>query len=201
MVDAFATFQDLQARLNREFTVAEQSWITVLLEDASTYLREDVLGLQVYPQSTSTVEMFPDGGRVDIPNPPLISIGAVTRSGSPVEYVRRHNTVYVPIEYVPESVGLGGYVETPILVTFTYGYALAPESLKRWACVLVSQALLPLEQNLGLTVGGLSSVAVDDFKLAFADAGEMSGIALSDRNVALLREQFGVKQSYVVGTR
>ena len=201
MVDAFATYQNLETRLNRVFTEAERPWITALLEDASTYLRDDVLGLQVFPQSTSTVEFWPDGGRVDIPNPPLISIGSVTRAAVAVAYVRRYNTIWVPIEYADVAASLGGRVEAPVTVTFTYGFATAPESLKRWACVLVSQALLPLEQNLGLTVGGLSSVALDDFKVAFADAGEMSGIALSDRNVALLREQFGTRQSYVVGTR
>lgn len=199
-MDAFATYEDLEARLNRVFTVDERTWITTLLEDASTYLRDDVLGLQVYPQSTSTVVLWPEGGRVDIPNPPLVAVGAVERDGEAVEYVRKESTLWVPIEYDTASLGTSK-VEKPVDVTFTYGYAAAPESLKRWACVLVSQALLPLEQNLGLTVGGLSSVAIDDFKVAFADAGELSGITLSDRNVALLREQFGARQGYVVSTR
>lgn len=200
-MDAFATYSDLEDRLNRTFTTYERTWITTLLEDASTYLRDDVLGLQVFPQSSSTVVLWPEGGRVDIPNPPLISVDAVERDGAAVEYVQKESTLWVPIAYEDGSARLGGRVEKPVTVTFTYGYAGAPESLKRWACVLVSQALLPLEQNLGLTVGGLSSVAIDDFKVAFADAGELSGITLSDRNVALLREQFGARQGYVVSTR
>ena len=200
MVDAFATADDLAARLNREFTTEEETWITTLLEDASTYLRSDVLGVQVYPQDTSTVTLWPEGGRVDIPNPPLISVDAVERDGAAVEYVRKESTLWVPIEYDTSSLRTSK-VEKPVDVTFTYGYETAPESLKRWACVLVSQALLPLEQNLGLTFGGLSSVAIDDFKVAFADAGELSGITLSDRNVALLREQFGAARSHVVSTR
>lgn len=192
MVDAFALYTDLELRLNRTFSVAERPWITSLLEDASTYLRDDVLGLQVYPQATSTFTAWPEGGRVDLPQSPVISLGAVVQDGATlvadVGYARRDNSLYFNSD-------------EPVTITFTYGYALPPESLKRWTCVLVSQALLPLEQQLGLTAGGLSSVAVDDFKAAWADAGAESGITLSDRNIALLREQFGSRQAWVAGTR
>jgi hypothetical protein len=188
-VDAFATYQNLEARLNRTFTDTEQPWITTLLEDASTYLRDDVLGLQVFPQSSSTVTFWPDGGRVDIPNPPLISIDLVVQDGvTLVDYERRDSI-------------LSFQSDLPVTVTFTYGFATAPVSLQRWACVLVSQALLPIEQGLGLTVGGLSSVAIDDFKIAFADAGEATGMALTDRNIALIRRQFGASDTVVVTTR
>ena len=200
-MDAFATYSDLELRLKRTFTEAERPWITSLLEDASTYLRDDVLGLQVYPQDTATVKLWPEGGRVDIPTQPLISIDAVERGGIAVEYVQRENTIWVPIVYAEPIVTTATRAEAPVDITFTYGYEAAPESLKRWACVLVSQALLPIEANLGLTAGGLSSVGLDDFRAAFADAGEMSGIALSDRNIQLLRQQFGVRQVYVAGSR
>lgn len=194
MVDAFATYVELGLRLNRTFTVgAESDWITSLLEDASTYLRDDVLGLQVFPQTTSTFTAWPDGGRVDMPQAPLISIDSVVRDGVALvlgdSYTRRDNTIMV------------GNDDKPLDITFTYGYALAPESLKRWCMVLVSQVLIPLEQQLGLNAGGLSSVAIDDFKAAWANAGEESGITLSDRNIKLLREQFGVRGSTVVTTR
>lgn len=192
MVDAFATYQDLELRLNRVFTEAERPWITALLEDASTYLRDDVLGLQVYPQATSTFTAYPDGVRVDLPQSPVISIDSVVRDGVTLvvdeDWYRRDNSIYLKDSH-------------PVDVTFTYGYSVAPDSLRRWACVLVSQALLPLEQQLGLTAGGLSSVAVDDFKAAWADAGAESGITLSDRNIALLREQFGSRMSAVVSSR
>ena len=184
---AFATFQDLELRLNRQFSVAEQPWITSLLEDASTYLRHDVLGLQVYPRSTVTFTAYPDGGRVDLPQQPVVSVGAVERDGDAVEFTRRDDSIYLSDNL-------------PVNVTFTYGYAVAPASLVRWACVLVSQALLPLEQSLGLTAGGLSSIAIDDFKAAWADAGAESGITLSDRNVQMLREQFGSRLGWVVSS-
>jgi hypothetical protein len=189
MVDAFATYDELGIRLNRTFTVgAESAWITSLLEDASTYLRDDVLGLQVYPQTTSTFTAWPDGGQVDMPQQPVITIDAVQRDGVDVPYQRLNSTIFVDDDL-------------PVDVTFTFGYASPPESLARWACVLVSQVLLPLEQQLGLTAGGLSSIAIDDFKAAWANAGEESGITLTDRNIKLIREQFGVKSAHVVTTR
>lgn len=187
-MDAFALYTDLATLLKRTFTSDEQAWVTSLLEKASTYLRDDVLGLQVYPQSSSTFTAYPDGGRIDIPNPPLISIDAVQRDGVDVTYSQRDSTIWVDYD-------------EPVDITFTYGYTTAPESLKQWACVLVSQTMMVVEQELGLSVGGLSSVALDDFKVAFADAGELTGTTLSDRNIALLREQFGVKAGYVVTTR
>ncbi|SIN72819.1 hypothetical protein [Agromyces cerinus] len=176
-MDAFATYQDLEARLNRVFSVEEQDWITTLLEDASTYLREDVIGFQVFPQSTVTFDAWPSNGEVVLPQQPAQSVGAVTVGVTPISFVLRDGSVFVD-------------TRDEVTVTFTYGYAAAPEGLKRWACVLVSQALVPLELNLGLTVGGLSSVALDDFKAAFADGGEGTGMSLSDRNIALIRRQY-----------
>ena len=179
MVDAFATVSDLAGRLNRSFSVEEEAWITLLLEDASTYLREDVIGLQVYPQSSATFSAWPDGaGEVVLPQQPVISVDAVEQDGLDVEYTHRDGVIFVD-------------TCEPVDITFTFGYALPPEGLKRWTCVLVSQALVPLELNLGLTVGGLSSVALDDFKAAFADGGESTGMSLSDRNIALIRRQYG----------
>ena len=186
-MDAFATYADLGLRLKRTFTLDEQPWITALLQDASTYLRGDVIGFQVFPQATSTFTAWPDGGRIDLPQHPVVSVGAVTRGGVPIVFERRDASLYVD-------------GDEPITVTFTYGFVLPPEGLKRWACVLVSQALAPIELELGLTAGGLSSVALDDFKVAFADAGESTGITLSDRNIKMIRAQYNTG-SYVVGMR
>ena len=186
-MDAFATHTDLGLRLGRVFTLDEQDWITALLQDASTYLREDVIGAQVFPQSSATFQAWPDGGRVDLPAHPVVSVGSVTRAGVAITFERRDTAVYVDGSELVE-------------ITFTYGHALAPAGLKRWTMVLVSQVLLPLELKLGLTAGGLSSVAIDDFKAAFADAGESTGLSLSGRNVEMIRRQYSTG-THVVGMR
>lgn len=188
-MDAFATYEDLELRLNRLFTVGERAWITSLLEDASTYLREDVIGQQVFPASTSTFLAWPEPlGTVVLPQHPVVSVTAVTVGGVSVPFVWRDDVVETS-------------QEKQVAVTFTYGYTTAPEGLRRWACVLVSQALSLLENQLGLSVGGLSSVAIDDFRVAFADAGEETGITLSDRNIALIRRQYSTGDLHVAGVR
>jgi hypothetical protein len=188
----------LATALNRTFADgAETTWITSLLEDASTYLRDDVIGLQVYPQSQSSFTAYPQGGTITIPQQPLISIDTVQRDGLDVDYSQFDNIITLhELRYDPWR-----RMELPVDITFTYGYTAPPASLTRWCMVLVSQALLPLEAQLGLTAGGLSSVAIDDFKAAWANAGEESGITLSDRNIKLLREQFGTRGTTVVTTR
>lgn len=187
MVDAFATAADLAARLNRDFTEAEQAWVETLLGDASAYLRS-VIGQDVYPSQQATVTLYPSAGRVDIPQHPVVSIDAVTRDGHAIEYQERPGYLLVA-------------TDDPVAVTFTYGYETAPEELVRWACVLVSQTLLPLEAKLGLSIGGLSSVQIDDFRLSFANGGEATGMQLSARAEKQLREQFGLGHVAIVSSR
>jgi hypothetical protein len=187
-VEAFATFADLEARLNRTFTAAERVWVSTLLEDASAYLRDDVLGgQQVFPQSSSTFTAYPSGGWVELPQHPVIAVTAVTRGGVSVPFARRDESVSVD-------------TSEPCEVTFTYGFVTAPDTFVRWACVLVSQALIPLELKLGLAVGGLSSVALDDFKVSFSSGSEAAGMELSQRNIDSLRARYGA-QSFVTSTR
>lgn len=190
MVDAFATYEQLGTALNRTFTEgAESGWITSLLEDASTYLREDVIGQQVYPQTTASFLAWPEGsGAIVLPQAPVIAVTGVTLEGAPIDFEWRDDRVTVATDKQVE-------------VTFTYGYATPPEGLKRWACVLVSQALQLLENQLGLSVGGLSSLAIDDFRLAFANAGEETGMTLSDRNIALIRRQYSTGDVHVTDSR
>lgn len=188
MVDAFATYEDLELLLNREFTVEEQPWITGLLESASTYLRSVADGYQIYPQAEATYTDYPDGGRCDLPQLPIVSVDAVERDSVEVDYTYRPG--YITVDN-----------DLPVDITFTYGYETAPAELTRLACVLVSSALLPLEQNLGLTAGGLSSVAIDDFKMAWADAGAASGMVLPPIQEAAVRRQFGKGDAAVVTTR
>lgn len=177
-MDAFATADDLGKLLNRTFSNDEKPWIDELLESASTYLREDVIGYQVYPRSTATVTTWPDAdGIVPLPQHPVVSVDAVLRGGQPIPF--RWNRGLLTVDGIDD-----------VQVTFTYGASIAPEGLKRWACVIVSQTLSVLELQLGLTVGGLSSIQVDDFRVAFADAGAESGMQLHQRNVASIRRQY-----------
>lgn len=183
---AFATANDLGDLLGRVITAPETAHVNALLEAASSHLRA-VIGQQVFPVITSTYTGYPDAGREDLPQWPVVSVDTVTRDGAPI-----------PFRYRPGYVMVSG--SEPIDVTFTWGFTEAPEELKRLACVLASQALTTLELGLGVTAGGLSSVAVDDFKAAFADGGASTGMVLTPHAAASVRAQFGRGDIHIVET-
>lgn len=185
-MDAFATYQDLGKLLNRTFTVDEQAWVTVLLESASAYLRS-VIGQQVYPQSTVTFTGYPVAGIVNFPQLPVISVGSVKRDTTNAAYTFKETHIVVADD-------------EPVDITFTFGASVAPEILKNFACILASQAMTTIEMKLGLTAGGVSSVSIDDFRVAFADGGEQTGMSLTERNIAMLKDRYG-STVYVGGTR
>ena len=175
---AFATYQDLEKRMSRTFTPTERIWVTELLEDTAEYMR-GIIGEQVYPPKQFTFEAWPDLGWVDLPATVVRSVDAVSRDGNPVEWERRLNRV---------RVGCVG----PVEVTISVGFSEAPRDLVALNCALVSSQLLLVESGLGLQLGGLSSVAIDDFRVAFADAGERTGgLSLPEPQQTYLRNRYG----------
>lgn len=183
---AFATHEDLAKRMKRTFTPDEQEWASELLEDAAAYLRGCMGSAQVYPVTKSTFTAWPAGGRVDLPQPFVVSVDAVTRDGVPVAFTRREDAVYVRYDDEHE-------------VTFTYGLPEPPRDLVGFNVALVSQTVTLVEAELGVSVGGLSSVALDDFKIAFADGGAMTGLALPDHSLRYLQNNYG-STGWVVGS-
>ena len=182
---AFATHQDLAVRMKRTFTEDEKAWVTELLEDAASFLRGCIGRAQVYPVTQSTFTAWPLGGRVDLPQPFVVSVDAVTRGGVPEAFTRREDAVYVRYDDEHE-------------VTFTYGLAEPPRDLVGYNVALVSQTVTLVEADLGVSIGGLSSVALDDFKIAFADGGALTGLALPEAQMRYLQNAYG-STGWVVG--
>ncbi len=176
----FAEAKDLSKRLKREFSQAESEWLDELLADATAYLQREI-GQQVAPRQTVTFSDWPSAGWVDLPQWPVVSVDAVERGGAPVSFEER-----------PGRIRVGS--DAKVDVTFTFGYSKPPRDLEALCCALVSQQLLLVEAQLGLSIGGLSSVALDDFKIAFADGGEGTGLTLPQVTID------GLKQSYGRGT-
>ena len=183
---AFATHEDLALRMKRTFTTDEQEWVTALLEDAASFLRGCMGRATVYPVTTSTFPAWPLGGRVDLPQPFVVSVDAVTREDEPLDFRRREDAVYVS-------------GDDECAVTFTYGLAEPPADLVGLNAALVSQTLTLVEAELGLSIGGLSSVALDDFKIAFADGGALTGLALPEPQLRYLQTAYG-STGWVVGS-
>lgn len=176
----FAESKDLATRMKREFTPTEHLWIDELLADATAYLQREI-GQKVAPRQTVTFSDWPSAGWVDLPQWPVVSVDAVERSGAAVSFEER-----------PGRVRVGS--DAKVDVTFTFGYSEPPRDLTALCCALVSQQLLLVEADLGLSIGGLSSVALDDFKIAFADGGEGTGLTLPKVTLD------GLKQAYGRGT-
>lgn len=173
----FATSVDLASRLNRSFTPAEAAWVDELLADATEYLRAEIRQ-HVAPVQAVTFTGWPSAGWVDLPQWPVVSVDAVQRDG-----------VDVPFTLRPGRVRVEG--DEPVQVTFTHGYADVPRELVNLVCALVSQQMLLVEAKLGLSVGGLSSIALDDFKVSFADGGEGTGLSLPKLTLDGLRSKYG----------
>lgn len=173
----FATADDLATRMKRVFTEEEAEWLDELLADATAYL-QDQIGQLIYPRQTVTFEDWPSAGWVDLPQWPVVSVDAVERDGRGVEFERRPGRVRVRDDRAVD-------------VTFTFGYSDPPRALTSLCVALVSQQLTLVEAGLGLSIGGLSSVALDDFKIAFANGGEGTGLTLPKLTIDGLRQSFG----------
>lgn len=182
---AFATYIDLGLRLNKDFS-ADHAWVDALLGDAAEFMRGNMNGNQVYPSSQSMYLAYPVEGRVTLPQTMVTSVDAVVSptTGLPVAYTGRQGVVYLTCD-------------DPVNITFTYGLAAAPADLVNINCALVSQQMLTVTANLGLSAAGLSSVAIDDFKLAFADGGVGAGLSLTPSTLQYLERRYG-SQAWVV---
>lgn len=186
-MEAFATPKDLADRMKRTFTPEEQAWVATLLGDAAAFLR-GVAGASIYPVQTSTFTAYPMGGRVDMPQSYIVSIGPVKLADTEtaVNFARFEDSIYV-------------YSTATIDITFTYGLAEAPADLVGLNCGIVSGQIGLVEADLGLQIGGLSSVALDDFKIAFADGGAGTGLTLPVPQLQYIHDTYGTS-GWVVGS-
>lgn len=174
---AFATVADLEALLKTTYVGDDAAQVEALLEAASGHLRF-VIGQDVFPVTTSTYTAYPSFGREDLPQWPVVEVVSVTRDGAPLEF-----------SYRPGYIVVRG--DDACDVTFTWGVATAPAELKRLTLVLAAQALQMFETTGALSAGGLSSLAIDDFRAAFADGGAETGISLSPHAERSIRRAFG----------
>lgn len=177
---AFASADQVGTTMKRTFTSEEKIWVTELLEQSADAMRGMMSGQWVYPQRTSTFTAYPLAGRVNLPQGYVVSIDDVQRGGTSVAWSRFEDQVTVS-------------GDAPCEVTFTYGLIEAPKMLVGLNVVMVSSAIILVENELGVSVGGLSSVAIDDFKIAFADGGDKTGhLVLPKVQQELLERRYGM---------
>lgn len=183
---AFATVADLQTATKKTYTGLDIAWVTELLEQASAHLRL-ILGWQVYPQATMSYrtrlracEFYP------LPVQPSVLGVVVLTDGGAVA------TDEYDGGFEPDKSGTA-------TVTFTAGYVAAPPDLKSWTLVLASQVIDVVTKLGMLSSGGLSSVAIDDFKMVWTQTGEnTAGYGIPDAVALRLKEAYGAS-AYVTG--
>jgi hypothetical protein len=187
---AFATVTDLQARTNVVYSGPDLDWVQTLLSDASDHLR-DILDWQVYPAAQVSYTTKLQAGMFHrFPQHPAVlgSVSYLDTSGSTPATPDVFNG-----GFIPSKSGIA-------TVTFTVGYDAPPPSLVSWCCVLASQVIDAVTKLGMLGNGGLSSVAIDDFKLVWSQSAEngQGGYTLPDRVVERLRASYGTT-AYVTG--
>ena len=180
---AFATAGDVAAVLRRTFTPNEEEWVELLLDQSADYLR-GVIGQHVYPERTVTFTAYSVAGRVDLPQSYVRDIVSVKVGEADVAFSRFEDTLTVS--------------EPVVDVTYTYGASEAPEDLKGVNVAMVSSAVTLVENDLGVHLGGLSSIALDDFRVAFADGGDKSGhLTLPELTAQTLQATYGASSGTV----
>lgn len=192
---AFATPEELAVRLGRAVWAAgsvELAQVQTLLADATAHLRE-IIGWQVSPPVAVTTVIRGSGTHLPLHGKPVTAITAVTADG----------VTLASSSYELEDGSLrwrsGGRSE--VTVTYTVGYSAPPPDLVSWTCVLASQALSAVGELGALGAGGVSSIAIDDFRKSWADGGDGAGFVLPARVEEKLRERYGAGGAFVSGER
>lgn len=191
----FATPEDLAARLGRAVWApgsVERSQVQVLLADATAHLRE-VIGWQVSPAVTVTTRV-PAGGDnvVRLPGVPVTAVTSITSGGVTIAA-----STY---ELVDGAVEFTSGRPIGATITYTVGYTAPPPDLVSWTCVLASQALSAVADLGALGGGGVSTVAIDDFRKSWADGGDGAGFVLPARVEEKLRVRYGAGGVHVSGS-
>ena len=126
---ALATIADVEARLGRSLTVAEQSKAAAYLDDASALFTQRAV--QKFEVGESTVRLFPKDGVVRLIQRPVISVDTVLDiDGNEIDFTfDGHQSIY----------DLGAY--TPVIVTYQHGSADVPQDVIAVVAGMVARTL------------------------------------------------------------
>lgn len=126
---ALATIADVEARLGRSLTVAEQSKAAAYLDDASALFTQRAV--QKFEVGESTVRLFPKDGVVRLIQRPVISVDTVLDiDGHEIDFTfDGHQSIY----------DLGAY--TPVIVTYQHGSADVPQDVIAVVAGMVARTL------------------------------------------------------------
>lgn len=136
---ALATIADVEARLGRSLTNAEEAQATAWLTDASAMFVQRAV--QKFEVGESTVRLFPRDGVVRLVQRPVIEIISVTDiDGAEIDYTfDGHQSLYE----------LGSY--SPVIVNYEHGSEIIPDDVVAVVSGMVVRTLLiPADAAAGI---------------------------------------------------
>ena len=126
---ALATIADVEARLGRELTTAEESKATAWLTDASALFIQR--SIQKFEEGESTVRLFPRAGVARLLQRPVIDVTSVTDiNGNAVDYT------WDGLQSLYELA-----TNQPIIVTYEHGSATIPADVVAVVAGMVARTL------------------------------------------------------------
>lgn len=194
---AFATADDLEARLGVTFTPSETTQADAFLDDATAYLQAEIGQLIEAGTATYTTRWRGDGP-IRLPQSPVTGITSVELNGAATtdfDFIDQelHLQGWWGGETRFDGPWTGTYID--VTVTFTYGYAAVPAELKTWALALASQMMASAAGG-SLGMPSVRSETIDDYSVSYVTDG--SNMSLPAPILDRLRARYG-QGAYVTG--
>ena len=178
-----ASVQDVESRLGRALSPEDALRVEVFLADVSAAIR--AAAGQEISRATSTVTLRASGGRVWLPQRPVVTVDdvqKVTADGS-LEAVIGWTLYGSALEYVPDG---------DLSVTYTHGYDQVPADVVGLTCSLAMLALTSSSEGALGPQPGVVSESVDDYSVTYdRPAGASVTFDLPERTARWLRRRFG----------
>jgi hypothetical protein len=152
-VVALATRSDVVARLGRALTETESQRVDALLTDASAAVR--LYTGQQFTAGTSTETIYPERGRVVLPQRPVNAVTAAEDTdGNDIAFTWHvGDTVYLTSSGTQWRLDLDSTSPFPAVITYTHGYAAGsiPEPVVAIVCNVVLRSLGRTPLDSGVT--------------------------------------------------
>lgn len=196
---AFATADDLAARLGLTFTDAEQTRASTLLDMATGLIQDEAK--QTIELVTDDVLTMPGttAERILLPERPVVSVFSVTLDGQPLgdgtdwyldgnEIVRRPFILSAPWVFdqgftFPYGSGFGWAGQT-LEITYTHGYTDVPAVCAQIALEMVVAVWVNPNNIARETIAGVQTV-YDNMRYS------PTGLLMTDAQIRMIRRKFG----------
>lgn len=180
-----ATADDVEARLGRSLTTAEEERVDALLADASASIRS-YTGQQ-FTQATTTDRFRVRRGSVTLPQRPVASIDSVTDVRTSTSVYHRWDGIdrivfsvsaLDEFEWEPFRVGNGPPV---VEIEYTHGYETIPDEIIGVVCSVVTRSLGRRPED-----SAVSQESIAGYSYSIGSAGAAGGFGLLPDERAVL---------------